>query len=82
VIRLDFDLSHMSQMPVGPAWSGLSDDQKKQVSDAFGRCMTAAYADHFDSYSGEKLEVTGQRPPPTARSYTTASSSRMANRTA
>jgi phospholipid transport system substrate-binding protein len=61
VIRLDFDLSYMSRMAVGPAWSGLSDDQKKQVSDAFARYMTATYADNFDSYSGEKLEVTGQQ---------------------
>jgi len=61
VIRLDFDLSYMSRMAVGPAWSGLSDDQKKQVSDAFARYLTATYADNFDSYSGEKLEVTGQQ---------------------
>ena len=60
-IRLYFDLSYMSAMAVGSAWSGLSDGQKKQVGDAFARYLTATYADNFDSYSGEKLEVTGQQ---------------------
>jgi phospholipid transport system substrate-binding protein len=60
-IRQDFDLLYMTRMAVGPTWTRLSDDQKKQVSDAFARYITATYADNFDSYSGERLEVTGQQ---------------------
>jgi phospholipid transport system substrate-binding protein len=60
-IRQDFDLLYMTRMAVGPAWAGLSDDQKEKVSNAFARYITATYADNFDSYSGEKLEVTGQQ---------------------
>jgi phospholipid transport system substrate-binding protein len=72
-IRRDFDLLYMTRMAVGPAWTKLSEDQKKQVSDAFTRYMTATYADNFDSYSGEKLEVTGQQ----TNSYGTIVQSRI-----
>jgi phospholipid transport system substrate-binding protein len=60
-IRQNFDLLYMTRMAVGPTWTRLSDDQKKQVSDALARYITATYADNFDSYAGEKLEVTGQQ---------------------
>lgn len=63
-IQRDFDLSYMTRMAVGPAWSTLTDAQKQQVSDAFLRYITATYADNFDSYSGEKFQVTGQRTTP------------------
>jgi phospholipid transport system substrate-binding protein len=63
-IRQDFDLLYMARMAVGPAWRQLSDDQKKQVGDAFARYMIATYADNFDGYSGEKFEVTGQQTNP------------------
>jgi phospholipid transport system substrate-binding protein len=72
-IRRDFDLLYMTRMAVGPAWTKLSEDQKKQVSDAFTRYMTATYADNFDSYSGEKLEVTGKQ----TNSYGTIVQSRI-----
>ncbi|HKW53941.1 MAG TPA: ABC transporter substrate-binding protein [Stellaceae bacterium] len=60
-IQRDFDLSYMTRLAVGPAWSRLSDEQRKQVSDAFARYITATYADYFASYSGEKFVVTGQQ---------------------
>ena len=61
VIRSSFDLPYMTRMAVGPAWSKLTDAQKKQVTEAFARYITATYADRFDSYSGEKLQVTGEQ---------------------
>src|ERR1700686_4604163 len=63
-IRQDFDLLYMARRAVGPAWRELSDDQKKQVGDAFARYMIATYADNFDGYSGEMAKVTGYRPNP------------------
>jgi phospholipid transport system substrate-binding protein len=61
VIRNSFDLPYMTRMAVGPAWAKLSDAQKQQVTDAFARYITATYADRFDNYSGEKLQVTGEQ---------------------
>jgi phospholipid transport system substrate-binding protein len=72
-IRQDFDLPYMARMAVGSSWARLSDDQKKQVSDAFARYITATYADNFSGYSGERLEVTGQQ----TNSYGTIVQSRI-----
>lgn len=35
--------------------------QRQQVTEAFERYVAATYADRFDSYSGERLEVVGER---------------------
>jgi phospholipid transport system substrate-binding protein len=32
------------------------------VIESFGRYMSAIYADRFDSYAGQKLQVTGEQP--------------------
>ena len=58
-IRRAFDLSSMARMAVGSAWSTLAPEQQQRLTDAFARYTTATYADRFDSYSGEKFEVTG-----------------------
>ena len=63
-IHKSFDLPVMSQMAVGPAWASFSPQQKQAVTDAFARYTIATYADRFDSYGGEKFEVTGQRTTP------------------
>ncbi|MGH7039912.1 MAG: MlaC/ttg2D family ABC transporter substrate-binding protein [Stellaceae bacterium] len=62
VIRQTFDLPLMTQMAVGPAWSSLSADQRQQLIRAFGRYMSAVYADRFDHYAGEQLRVISERP--------------------
>jgi phospholipid transport system substrate-binding protein len=36
--------------------------QQQQVSEASGHYISATYADRFDSYSGEQLQVTGDQP--------------------
>jgi len=38
--------------------------QGPAVSESFGRYRSAIYADRFDSYGGQKLEVTGEQPAP------------------
>lgn len=63
-IRRDFDLRYMSRMAIGPAWMAFSAAQKQQATEAFTRYMTATYADSFDSYSGERFEMTGQHTSP------------------
>ncbi len=62
VIRRVFDIPFMTRLAVGPAWAGLTEPQRQQVGQAFERYIAAIYAERFDSYSGERLHVTGEQP--------------------
>jgi phospholipid transport system substrate-binding protein len=62
VIRRSFDIASMARLSVGPSWSGLTEAQRQQASESFGRYISATYADRFDSYGGQKLEVIGEEP--------------------
>ena len=64
VIRRSFDIASMARLSIGPSWTSLSDVQHQEVTDSFGRYISAIYADRFDSYGGQKLEVTGEQPAP------------------
>jgi len=62
VIRRSFDIASMARLSVGPSWAGLSEAQRQQMTESFARYISATYADRFDSYAGQKLEVTGEQP--------------------
>src|SRR5437588_2029293 len=62
VIRRSFDISSMTRLSIGSSWAGLSEGQRQQITESFGRYISAIYADRFDSYAGQKLEVTGEQP--------------------
>lgn len=62
VIRQVFDIPTMTRLAVGPEWNSLNETQRQQVTQAFERYVTAIYAERFDKYSGEKLQVTGEQP--------------------
>jgi phospholipid transport system substrate-binding protein len=62
VIRRSFDIASMARLSVGASWAGLTEAQRQQVTDSFGRYISAIYADRFDSYAGQKLEVTAEQP--------------------
>ena len=64
VIRRTFDIPAMARLSVGHYWGALSEAQRQQVTESFGRYISAIYADRFDSYAGQKLEVTGEQPAP------------------
>ena len=64
VIHRTFDIASMARLSVGPSWAGLTEAQHQQVTESFGRYISANYADRFDSYDGQKLEVTGEQPAP------------------
>src|SRR6202049_1075212 len=64
VIRRTFDIPAMARLSVGPSWTSLTEAQRQQVTESFGRYISAIYADRFDSYAGQKLEVTGEQPAP------------------
>ena len=63
VIRRSFDIASMARLAVGPSWASLTEAQCQQVTESFGRYISAIYVDRFDSYAGQKLEVTGEQPP-------------------
>ena len=64
VICRTFDIASMARLSIGPSWPSLSDAQRQQATESFGRYISAIYADRFDSYDGQKLEVTGEQPAP------------------
>src|SRR5215467_13246591 len=64
VIRRTFDITTMSRLSVGSSWATLSEAQRQQFIESFGHYISAIYADRFDSYAGQKLQVTGEQPTP------------------
>ena len=62
VIRRTFDIPSMARLAVGSSWGTLSEALRQQVTESFGRYISAIYADRFDSYAGQKLQVTGEQP--------------------
>ncbi len=64
VIRRSFDLPFMARLAFGPGWAGLTLAQQQQVTESYGRYISAVYAERFDSYHGQRLDVTGERQNP------------------
>jgi phospholipid transport system substrate-binding protein len=62
VIRSSFDVTSMARLSLGPSWTGLSEAQRQEVTESYGRYISAIYTDRFDSYDGQKFEVTGEQP--------------------
>jgi len=58
VISRSFDLDVILRQAVGPRWSALPMDQQRALEDAFRRYTIASYVANFDSYSGERFEIT------------------------
>jgi phospholipid transport system substrate-binding protein len=56
-----FDVLYMTRLAIGPSWPSLAADQQTKLTEAFRHYITATYADRFDSYSGEQLQVTGEQ---------------------
>jgi phospholipid transport system substrate-binding protein len=61
VIGHAFDLPYMTSVAVGGTWIKTSPAQQQEMIAAFWRYVAVTYADRFDSYAGQKLEVTGER---------------------
>ena len=64
VIRRSFDIASMARLAVGPSWASLSEAQRQQMTESFGRYISAIYAERFDSYDGQRFEVVGEQPAP------------------
>ncbi len=61
IIGRTFDIPYMTRVATGAAWGRLSDHQRGELTRAFGRHITATYAERFDRYSGQRLDVTGEQ---------------------
>ncbi len=44
VIRRSFDIPTMARLSVGPSWATLTESQRQQVTESFGRYISAIYA--------------------------------------
>jgi phospholipid transport system substrate-binding protein len=64
VIRRSFDIASMARLSVGPSWSSLTDAQRQQMTESYGRYISAIYADRLDGYAGQKFEVKGEQRAP------------------
>ena len=62
VVDRVFDVPSMTRLAIGSTWANLPPAQQQQLTEAFRHYIAATYADRFDSYSGEQLQVTGERP--------------------
>ena len=62
VIRRTFDIPSMARLSVGSSWASLTEAQRQQVTESLVRYISAICADRFDSYAGQKLQVTGEQP--------------------
>ena len=59
-VQKAFDLPFMTKLSIGPSWGRLTPDQKQRAAQAFGRYVTATYANRFDGYSGQQWPVLGE----------------------
>src|SRR6516164_9080245 len=62
VVDRVFDVPSMTRLAIGSPWPSLLPAQQQQLTEAFRHYIAATYADRFDSYSGEQLQVTGEQP--------------------
>jgi phospholipid transport system substrate-binding protein len=51
VIHRTFDIPSMARLSVGSSWATLTEAQRQQVTESFGRFISAIYVDRFDSYA-------------------------------
>lgn len=59
-----FDVPFMARLTIGPLWFTLPPEQKYRAAQAYGHYIAAIYADRFDGYAGERLDVLGERKIP------------------
>src|SRR5262249_11487290 len=61
VIRRSFDLATMARLSVGPSWASMSEAQRQQVTESFGRYISAISRGCCDRCAGEKGGGPGER---------------------
>jgi phospholipid transport system substrate-binding protein len=61
VVGRVFDVPSMTRLAIGSFWAALPAARQQQLTEAFLHYVAATYADRFDSYSGEQLQITGEQ---------------------
>ena len=61
-IRAAYNMSLMTRFAVGTSWAGLSEEDRKHVTEAFASFSVATYASRFTKFDGEKFDVLGEKP--------------------
>ncbi len=64
VLVKTFDFSFMIQYAVGRPWKTLTTDPKQKLIEVFTDFTIATYADRFNGYSGEKIEIRNKQDGP------------------
>ena len=64
VLRRAFNFGRMIEAAAGPAWLRASPEEQAELQEAFARYSVATYASRFSEYSGQRFEITEQRPAP------------------
>lgn len=63
-LRKAFNFGRMIEVAAGPAWAHASPEEQAELREAFVRYSVATYASRFSKYSGQRFEITEQRPAP------------------
>tara|TARA_B100000214_G_scaffold159893_1_gene114730 strand:- start:734 stop:1369 length:636 start_codon:yes stop_codon:yes gene_type:complete len=64
VLLDSFDMGFMAQFSAGRHWRSLSKPDRKRLLNAFSKLWISTYADRFDGYGGEKIEIIGTEKAP------------------
>ena len=64
VLERSYDFPLMARVAAGRGWSDLSREQRTLLIELFARMSVATYAARFDSFGGERFEITGEAPAP------------------
>jgi phospholipid transport system substrate-binding protein len=59
VIDKDFDLAFTTKLVIGSGWNDVPADKQAAVIDKFRKFTIGTYANRFDGYSGEQINITG-----------------------
>jgi phospholipid transport system substrate-binding protein len=62
VLRDTFDVPFMAAKTVGRTWRTLDAEQRRRWVEAFEGYTVSNFADRFDGFSGETLEIVGEKP--------------------
>lgn len=68
-IAARFDTTFMSRIASGRYWKRFSNDQKRDLSDAFRAFTLANYAFRFNGYSGQVFEMLAEEPQDARRTF-------------
>jgi phospholipid transport system substrate-binding protein len=62
-ITQTFDLPLMTRIAIGPGWAQIPAEQQQRLNAAFSRYTISMYANRFDGWGGERLEVVPTATP-------------------